>query len=395
MKRFTISLLKNLSEKKMLLFLALLFFSTQMQSQTFCPDDVGDNCNDCPNYSVTANPDLSVSCQGSINVILVIDESNSIGNANAEQDVENGVNAFLQELECTPVNVAVIEFGSVANYVVNSYTPVANVITGMNNYFDGIAYNGQTYNPDQGDLGGTNWQAGLMLADALAAPDLLLVFTDGVPTAWTPDTNNISSSYDFCGDGSDTEEAEIYNAVQVANQIKSEGTHMFILGVGGVNAGLMEDISDDDIYGSPSGQTIATADMYIDQGFNTLAECFASLANSLCPIAANVQGSTICDGDSNGTITINISNGVPAPYTITVNNGTPLVTSDNPVIITGLQSGNYDVKVEASGTCFGEGNYNIDVLSYPVTPDDSDTVQVCSGDTYTYEGQEYAAGSHD
>lgn len=206
-----------------MLFLALLFLGFNIsQAQTYCEDIPGRDCDDCPNFSVDNNPDLGVSCQETINVILILDESNSIGNANAENQVRDGVLAFLQELECTPVNVAIIEFGSVANYIVGSYTPVSNVVGGMTNYFAGISYNGQTYNPDQGNLGGTNWQAALLRANALPAADLLLMFTDGQPTTYSPNANNPGSSYDFCDSGATTEEAEIYNAAILANIIKGK-----------------------------------------------------------------------------------------------------------------------------------------------------------------------------
>ncbi|WP_250436842.1 T9SS type A sorting domain-containing protein [Hanstruepera flava] len=56
-------------------------------------------------------------------------------------------------------------------------------------------------------------------------------------------------------------------------------------------------------------------------------------------------------------------------------------------------AGSHDFPMEDNNGC--PYTFTLIVEEYPVTPDDSDTVQVCSGDTYTYEGQEYAAGSHD
>lgn len=368
---------RNFSIINTIQFLFIVFSVSFTQGQTFCEDILGSDCNNCPDYKVFTNPDLMVSCESSINAILLIDESNSIGNSNAEQDVQDGVSAFLQELECSDVNVAIIEFGSAANYIVPTYTPVSSVIEGMNNYFNGIPYNNQTYNPNQGVFGATNWQAGFLQANALPPADLLLMLTDGVPTAFTPDANLPASSFDFCGSGNSTQEAELYNAVQVANEIKSEGTHIFILGVGTVSGDLLANISDDDIYGE--GQTIATADYFIDQGFGTLSECFASLANSLCPIVDNIQGSTICEGDNNGIISISISGDATAPFYIAINGNEPIVTNNYNELITDLEVGSYTVHIEGSGSCFGTGDFTVEVLAYPLPDLLVENSTVCQG----------------
>ncbi|MEM5566848.1 VWA domain-containing protein, partial [Psychroserpens sp. AS72] len=375
--------LNNMLLSKRSLLFAILSFSFFMTSaQTFCEDISGRDCDNCPNYTVTANPDLTVSCDQPIDVILIIDESNSIGNENAEGDVQLGVETFLQELECTPVRVAIIEFGSRATFVVNSYTPVASVTAGMSNYFNGITYNGQTYDPDQGNLGGTNWQAALVRANSLPTADLVLMFTDGVPTTYSPDATGTvpGNDYSFCDDGSTTQEAEIYNAVQMANILKAKGSHMFILGVGDVDASLMNDISDTDQYGPT--QTIATADYYVDPNFSTLAHCFASLANSICPIPAEVDGSTICATDSNGTISVTINPGAVGPFDVS-GAGFPNFTTPNlSFTISNLAPGNYGVTILDTGnpSCFNTGTFPAEVIGTPETIPTFDTVEICAGD---------------
>ena len=82
--------------------------------------------------------------------------------------------------------------------------------------------NGQTYTPN----GGTNWHDAMIKADALASADLIMLFTDGVPTLWNSPSQN-------CGNGATTQTPEIVNPVKLANKMKSEDTHMFIFGVGG------------------------------------------------------------------------------------------------------------------------------------------------------------------
>ncbi|MFT5847862.1 MAG: hypothetical protein ACI902_001924, partial [Psychroserpens sp.] len=451
--------IKELLSKRLVLFAILSLSLFMTSAQTFCEDIPGRDCDDCPTYSVAANPDLTVSCDQPIDVILIIDESNSIGNAGAESDVQLGVETFLSELECTPVRVAIIEFGSRANYIVNAYTPVANVQAGMTNYFTGTAYNGQTYDPDQGNLGGTNWQAALVRANSLPTADLILMFTDGVPTTYSPNATVTvpGNNYDFCGSGSSAEEAEIYNAVQMANILKGKGSHMFILGVGNVSASLMNDISDTDEYGPT--ETIATADFYVDPNFSTLADCFASLANSICPIPAQVDGSTICESDSNGNISVTINSGAVGPFDISGAGFPGFTTSNYSFTISNLPPGNYGVTILDTGnpSCFNTGTFPVEVIGtpkvtpifdtvgicvndtiniltlpitsnnaidgawaenngvftftpneaecaeetilviseYPVTPNDTATGDVCVGDTFEYESIQYAVGSHD
>ncbi|MGJ8594028.1 MAG: vWA domain-containing protein, partial [Aquaticitalea sp.] len=356
------------------------------QTPTFCEDMAGSSCSSCPTFTVTDNPDLGVSCQETIDVILILDESNSIGTANAQNQVRDGVLAFLQELECSPVNVAIIEFGSVANYVVSTYTPTANVRTGMTNYFAGTAYNGQTYNPSQGNLGGTNWQAALLRANALPAADLLLMFTDGQPTTYTPDHTLPGSSYDFCGDGASTQPAETYNAAVLANVIKGKGTHMFVLGVGNAIAGSIPSISGNDVYNS-SINSIATSDYEIDANINNIAACFRNLAKSLCPIIVDIDGSSICEDASNGTIDVSLATLATGPFTVTVRQGTTTVqsfiTPSKDFTISNLVAGNYNVRVQANGTCYTDGNANTTVSTI-VTEPIITNITICSDESYEW-----------
>ncbi|WP_353779794.1 T9SS type A sorting domain-containing protein [Winogradskyella sp. 3972H.M.0a.05] len=340
----------------------VLVRSTPYASDFFC-----DQCNSCPAVNSSPNPDLGVSCQQELDVTIVIDESGSLGSD--ENNVKAGVLAFLQELSCTPVRVAIIEFSSTARYVVSDYTAVdATLISNMTGYFDGVAFNGQTYNA----TGSTNWQAAMILADGVPTPaDLLLVFTDGVPTSYSPDETDPGGSSNTCGSGNTTQPVELYNPVQLTNKIKGEGTHIFALGVGGgVDVSQLQAISGPTAYnpaGSGDETRIITADYVVDPNIDNLANCFATIANDICPLVASLEGSTICENDSDGTITVGISPGAEAPYTITVTGGSlinPLVIVTNNLneVIPNLGVGNYTVEVEASGDCFGTFTDSVAVL---------------------------------
>jgi uncharacterized protein with von Willebrand factor type A (vWA) domain len=72
----------------------------------------------------------------------------------------------------------------------------------------------------------------MLKVDAMAPPDVVIFFTDGEPTVWTLANGNAND----CGNGGSTQPPEIVNPVKIANKVKLEGTHMFMLGVGsGIN----------------------------------------------------------------------------------------------------------------------------------------------------------------
>ncbi|MTB53877.1 vWA domain-containing protein, partial [Lewinella sp. W8] len=340
--------------------LLALLFSSPVGAQNFCPNNTpGNNCDSCPNYNTNANPDLVLTCESPLKLIIMIDESNSLNGF--QTDMRNGVMAFLEELACTPVQVAIIEYGTFGNYVVNAYTPVADVVTGMSNYFSGTATNsgsftGQVYTVPSGNNGATNWQAAFMLADALPVSDLTLMFTDGNPTAYVTNGTSPTSSASFCGSGASTQEAEIYNPVQVANKLRNEGTHLFALGIGAnFNQGFLSDISGPTQYNpndSGDALSLATADYAIEPNFSNLQNCLAEFANNLCPIATTCEVEPTCTDQSNGQISIQIASDVQAPYTIQVAGMSSFQTSSNPVVINNLSAGTYTVNIQASGDCF-------------------------------------------
>ena len=315
----------NHNRKTSLISTMMFFYIISMSAQIFCGDLDGTSCDNCPKYSVGMNPDLMVDCGGGIQMILLIDESNSIWNTGVEQNVADGVNAFLQSLACSSVNISIIEFGSVANFVVQNYTPVGDVVSGMEDYFNGIPFNGQIYSPNPGGLGGTNWQAALLQASSISPAHMVLLLTDGVPTTYTPYSDFPQSSYDYCGNGTTTQAAEIYNSVQLANVIKLQGTHMFVMGVGPVNTDYIADISGTDEFGEEN--SIATADYFFEDSFDSFIDSFAEVASSLCPLVDSIEGSTICQGNANGTISLNINIQATGPFSISINDTASFVTN--------------------------------------------------------------------
>ncbi|MEO6130750.1 MAG: SdrD B-like domain-containing protein [Saprospiraceae bacterium] len=244
-------------------------------------------CGDCFLPAPFKNPDLDSGCY-QIKLIFILDESGSIGGN--ETDVKNGVLAFLNALNGQDIQAALIEFSSLAT-VVNTYTTINdNYIANVTNYFNGIPFNGQIYFPN----GGTNWHDAMIKADAMATADLILFFTDGEPTVWTM-ANGQSSD---CGGPGSTQPPEIVNPVKLANKLKAEGTHMFMLGVGGgINILNLERMSGFTKYQSGLN-TMGTSDYSIGN-FATLATELQNFVDELCntfiQITKTVLG-PICQG---------------------------------------------------------------------------------------------------
>ena len=373
-----------------------LIVSAQLTGQLACPNDVGAACDDCPNNVTAANPDLTADCEVSLTIAIVIDESNSIGSANAQDDVELGVMAFLNELACTPAQAAIIEFGSISRYVVPEYTPILDLVDGMQDYFDGTGtatapFNNQIYTiPPDGDpfLGGTNWQAALTNVDNLPVPDLVLFFTDGNPTTYSPNPNDPSglNNYDFCGSGSTTQDAELYNAVQLANKVKGEGSHMFVLGVGAVAAANIQVISDVpgsggtefDPNGTGDAANVATSDYSLEPDFAQLQENLATIANDLCPLILTCEPTPTCTGESNGMIDISIVSDAVPPYRVIVN-GTPAFnTNQTTFVVPNLSAGSYEIAVETGVDCFRDGICTTVIIEdAPVCTIESTTAESC------------------
>jgi hypothetical protein len=283
----------------------------------------------CIQPETAANPELDSGCF-EIKLIFILDESGSIGED--ADSVELGVMAFLNALNGQDIQAAIIEFSDLARVVTN-YTTINNsFIINMNGYFNGAPFNGQTYNP----LGGTNWHDAMIKADAMEPADILLFFTDGIPTGWTnPATNNV----DYCGNGSTTQTPEIVNPVKLANKLKGEDTHIFMLGVGdGISAPNLQLMSGLIEY-DPDIHTIGNSD-YALGSFNDLAADLADFVQELCEteliIDKQLLGS-VCNGEQQfmfimhnpGMVSaatgVQLFDTFPSGYTNIVYNGNPFI----------------------------------------------------------------------
>ncbi|MEP6646617.1 MAG: SdrD B-like domain-containing protein [Saprospiraceae bacterium] len=287
-----------------------------------------DVCGPCFLADPSPNPDLDSGCF-EIKLIFILDESGSMA-SNANQ-VSMGVLAFLNSLNGQNIQVALIEFSDLAR-LVNDYTPINNTyINNIQNYFNpAVGFNGFTYMPN----GGTNWHDAMKKADALLPSDMILFFTDGDPTAWTQ-ANGTSST---CG-GAGSRPPEIVNPVKIANKLKGEGTHMFMLGVGNsVNVLNLQRMSGFTAYQN-GVNTIGTSDYSIGQ-FASLAADLAAFVSQLCntPLTLDKQiYGAVCagvqqfrfilhnPGTQSAATVVTVKDTFPSGYNNIVYNGPPAV----------------------------------------------------------------------
>jgi uncharacterized repeat protein (TIGR01451 family) len=164
------------------------------------------------------NPDLPPRC--GINVMLVLDESGSIGTSGATEKVKSATRAFLNALSGTGAKVSIIDFSTKANQQVPYTTVTADSIAGV---FDDYLNN--DYKPN----GYTNWEAAFQTvhqANRSTLADLVVFITDGDPTAH----NN--PPHDPITGLTEGDVTAMRPAAEEANLVKGDGSHILALGVG-------------------------------------------------------------------------------------------------------------------------------------------------------------------
>ncbi|MCB0570614.1 MAG: DUF11 domain-containing protein, partial [Phaeodactylibacter sp.] len=186
------------------------------------------------NDLVADNPNVQPGC--SINILLVLDESNSINDTEADS-VQQAVLDLLTALVGTGSSAAIVEFATFAQvYPYNGtvdYAPItmANINGFFTNYFN------TQYRNVIGNLGGTNYEAGLNAAlEVLNNPNnpptsTVLFFTDGVPTFYSVPSGGDLYGGLIDGPGNINTAATATQAIGPANAIKAI-THMLAIGVG-------------------------------------------------------------------------------------------------------------------------------------------------------------------
>ncbi len=245
-----------------------------------------------------ANPNLPPKC--GINVILVLDESGSIG-SNAE-NVRRASRAFLNALSGTGSKVSIVDFSTRAARPV-AYTPVTGRVdpNGQN----GTGTIGSTFEPylktGYVSSGWTNWEDAFeevkVANDTVVPPppapdgkktkaDLVVFMTDGDPTAMNTDGGGVD-------DGLVEGDVEaLRRAAAQADFVKGQKSHVLAMGVGaavtdGNSARRLTAISGFDKWPS-SGVSFEEADYTLVENFDDLAAALRQIAIALCKASVTV-----------------------------------------------------------------------------------------------------------
>lgn len=224
-----------------------------------------------------ANPPLSAKC--GLKVALVLDESASIaspggGLGNQTAAVQSAADAFVTALENTGSPVALTAFSISARDGVVPYTEVTQqTISSFTNWINNTNVNNTGYNPSAANRSGTNWEEGLLHAQAVAGgpPDLMVFVTDGNPNRYVGSTTT-------------NESLALSRAVTAADGIKSAGTRIFAIGVGTAvgtpaHAANIRSISGTTEF---TGSNFATADYALVASFDDLKSEMTGIVASLC-----------------------------------------------------------------------------------------------------------------
>lgn len=248
-----------------------------------------------------ANPDIpSTLLCSDLKIIFVLDESGSIAASNATGVVKEGVQALGNALLNSGATLQIIEFSTDSRIVNLGSTIVDNSYMNRLNSYLFSSYNGQTYAPS----GATNWEDALNDVSNNPA-DLIVFFTDGYPTAYN-DPNGGSPI--FIG-GSATFQAALDAAVAKANFVKSQGKHMFVVGVGdGIDLPNIKAISGNDGFGGPTNILVAD---YTTPPYEELAANLTAAVNAICGTTLQINKTSsnagVCAGET-VTLTTTVTN---------------------------------------------------------------------------------------
>ena len=350
-------------------------------------------CQDCPPPTILNNPilDPNTDCND-LEIALILDESGSM--SGFESQVKDGVITFLRALSCTGAELVFYEFDEVTRVVEANYRVIDNaLIDDIEDYFDQVNQGDENqYNPG----GGTNWQnaINMLISDinsGLTLPDLTLFLTDGNPTF----NDNTFDANCQSGAGS-ADLPDIMNAMLAANDLKSIGSHLFVLGLGGnLEVSNMKRVTGSIEY-QHEVTTIQNSDFALED-FEELAECLAFFADELCGFESSALSNNDCGNNSNGQIAI-IGPAGNTSYTYElfrleggsfISEGAP-VNASGRITISGLEAGEYriEVNINISPDCMRTETIFETITGFPdvVCQVNQATPPSCSNDGLSEDG---------
>jgi uncharacterized repeat protein (TIGR01451 family) len=257
------------------------------------------------------NPDLDVAC--GLDILVILDESGSIANAGATEDVRRAFRSFTQALKNTGSRMAVTEFSTVARLplpgaAARNYTTVTD--NSIANIFD--PYINGDFNPN----GSTHWEDAFRVGryflprPSQETPHLTVFITDGDPNKIirhdrvTFDPGNpvlAENEYELKVPLTENETVSADEnpakdrAVPNANALKTQGSHILTVAVG---EGLQSQsslnriiaVSGPDVFPDTDPTfDISTTDVYREEDFALLEDALRDAAFQLCAPSVTVE----------------------------------------------------------------------------------------------------------
>ena len=241
------------------------------------------------------NPKLKSEC--GLNVMFILDKSGSIGDS--ADDVRNAARAFLTGLSGTGSKVSIIDFSTSANRPIDYTTVTPQTI---NDVFNPYLQN--QYKPN----GWTNWEDAFQLTREAneaheanpADPtkplaDLVVFITDGDPTARNDPPHSPVTNLP------EGEAYALQKATAQADIVKSQGSHIFAIGVGAAvtkptSAARLTAVSGPNQYPATAFES---ADYTLVTNFADLADQLRQIATALCSSSVTVT-KQVDEADGNG-----------------------------------------------------------------------------------------------
>lgn len=228
-----------------------------------------------------ANPDLSVAC--GLDVVLMLDWSGSIYSTGNLTNVQNAAKSILAGFQDTNTRVSLIKFSSTA---AAASPTLANGLVTSSSIRNGGAHTLGLQQPLVSAR--TNWQAAFGAAHAQFAtaragvPKLVITVTDGAPNTFGDGTTELAE-----GDAS-----AVDPGVAEMNQLKAEGVHSLVVGVGGVDDTLPYDdrrvalnrISENvgGLVSPGAAFDAAATDLILSDNYTALSNDLRSISTAIC-----------------------------------------------------------------------------------------------------------------
>lgn len=217
-------------------------------------------------------------------VVIVLDESGSMDGF--EPQVRVAVDGFLDVLADRGPQAAVIDFGTAAVRVFDYQAITSSAISGVFGPYLDATSSGLVYNAPSETGAYTNWDDALdevtLMAAEDHAPGLVLLVTDGVPTAYNRDGAGEDGGITL----STSDPEALTRAVAEADEIKALGSHVLAVGVGGsvtANLSRLQAVSGPDVYDGTGDIDALVTDVALVPDFGDLPGVLAAVAETFCP----------------------------------------------------------------------------------------------------------------